>query len=246
MKKCSALGLAVFTLVLTSSVHADGYSSDSSSTTYTSQMPLPINTQPGYTVQPPPPVTTTTQSHRHHEHKDRNRLDISFNVNTTEPVVPAPIVTIEKHAKRHHHHADDIEWITIDQGDRLPRSIVTGGYQSNPPATLYICRAPYRGGAHPGKLYKGGCNFGWGGSEVILSSGYEVLTSKYPLRWVAASYGSIPHRAIEGGYQHDGRLYICQARYRGGMHPGKVYKDSCLIGWGGQEVAIPEYYVLTR
>lgn len=37
-----------------------------------------------------------------------------------------------------------------------------------------ICRAPHRGGVHPGKVVAGRCNIGWGGQEIVID-GYEVL-----------------------------------------------------------------------
>jgi hypothetical protein len=38
----------------------------------------------------------------------------------------------------------------------------------------YVCRAPYQGGIHPGKLLAGLCGIGYGGAEVALST-FEVL-----------------------------------------------------------------------
>lgn len=198
-----------------------------------------------YSSQPTTPQTPAP-SRQHHKHHDE-KTTISINVSDAAQQFVrhgnfGPVV-IEK---KRHHPRRDLEWVTFDRGDLFPKHMVTGGYQRNPPATLYVCRVPYRGGVHPGKVFQGNCNFSWGGNEVVTSTGYEVLTSRHPLHWAAGSYGSVPPFAIEGGYQHDGPLYICQARYRGGMHPGKLYKEACLIGWGGQEVGVPEYYVLTK
>lgn len=39
---------------------------------------------------------------------------------------------------------------------------------------LYVCRAPYNGGVHPGKIVGSNCNFGWGGQEITVPN-YEVL-----------------------------------------------------------------------
>lgn len=242
MKKYNALYCLLYlTLFAAPLALADGYSTDSNSQTYYSSQP-PTNMPGGYSSQPITPPAPPSPPR--HEHRSKEKFGISINLSDT----PAPIITREvRHVVvRKPHYADELEWVTIDRGDGLPRHIVTGGYQSNPPATLYVCRAGYRGGVHPGKVFGNACNFGWGGNEIVETSRYEVLTSRRPLRWIPASYGTIPAGAIEGGYQHDGPLYICQARYRGGMHPGKLYGDNCLIGWGGQEVGIPEYYVLTK
>ncbi len=40
--------------------------------------------------------------------------------------------------------------------------------------TLYVCRADYQGGKHPGKIVGTNCNFGWGGKEITIPS-YQVL-----------------------------------------------------------------------
>ena len=39
---------------------------------------------------------------------------------------------------------------------------------------LYVCRANYNGGVHPGKIVGSNCNFGWGGNEITIPN-YEVL-----------------------------------------------------------------------
>ncbi|MCC5816335.1 MAG: DUF3421 domain-containing protein [Leptospira sp.] len=39
---------------------------------------------------------------------------------------------------------------------------------------LYVCRANYRGGIHPGKIVGNTCNFGWGGTEVTIPN-YQIL-----------------------------------------------------------------------
>jgi hypothetical protein len=54
-----------------------------------------------------------------------------------------------------------------------------------------------------------------------------------------------PAHAIIGGYEADGTpLYICQARYQGGMHPGKTHHDwgSCHIAWGGGEIPVTDTF----
>ncbi len=40
--------------------------------------------------------------------------------------------------------------------------------------TLYVCRANYRGGKHPGKLVGRNCNFGYGGKEITIPR-YQIL-----------------------------------------------------------------------
>jgi hypothetical protein len=43
--------------------------------------------------------------------------------------------------------------------------------------TLYVCRAQYQSGWHPGKIVGKTCNFGWGGNEVTIAQ-YQVLMFK--------------------------------------------------------------------
>jgi hypothetical protein len=50
-------------------------------------------------------------------------------------------------------------------------AFAAGQEQSSP---LYLCRAAYNGGIHPGKVVAGRCNIGWGGAEVVLSA-FEVF-----------------------------------------------------------------------
>lgn len=140
-------------------------------------------------------------------------------------------------------HQHSLQWIGMSAGMPLPAGIVAGGKEGNPPTTLFICRANYNGGAHPGKLFNGYCNFGWGGQEITASN-YEVLVSNKPLGWVTASTGYVPPNAVQGGYQQNGPLYICQAKYMGGKYPGKVVGTNCNIGYAGQEVLVPFYKVL--
>lgn len=140
---------------------------------------------------------------------------------------------------------NNMHWLPMHFGDPLPRHVVRGGSQPYPPARLYVCRGFYNGGVHPGKLFQGHCNIGWGGNEIVLNQ-YEVLTSRCPLRWISASHGYVPLNAIRTGYQHDGPLYTCRVWYRGGLHPGKVVNGNCNIGWGGQEISIPVYEILAR
>jgi hypothetical protein len=149
--------------------------------------------------------------------------------------------------KKHHHNPHDPapQWVEMSQGDPMPGHAVIGGSQPDPEATLFVCRANYHGGVHPGKLFEGRCNIGWGGREISIDH-YQVLVSRVPLAWVSASFGDIPHHAIEGGYQHDGPLYICQARLHGGIHVGKLYGENCNVAWGGREVLVPHYNVLVK
>ena len=66
-----------------------------------------------------------------------------------------------------------IKWVEASDG-YIPRNAVVGGDEDG--AKLYIARAFYKGGTHPGKIKEGwnGCNIGYGGKEITLRN-YEVL-----------------------------------------------------------------------
>lgn len=104
---------------------------------------------------------------------------------------------------------------------------------------LYVCRAPYGSGVHPGKLVNSTCNFGYGGQEV-RSPSYEILVIP---QWIRNT-GSVPEGALHAGGEPGRALYVCSGRYQGGFHPGKIVAGSCNIGWGGQEVVLHDYYIL--
>jgi hypothetical protein len=61
--------------------------------------------------------------------------------------------------------------------DRNIYNPVVGGNQHD--GNLYVCRAYYNGGIHPGKTKNGwgACNIGWGGSEIGVSN-FEYLNQK--------------------------------------------------------------------
>ena len=106
---------------------------------------------------------------------------------------------------------------------------------------LAICRAVFQGGVHPGKVVNGKCNIGWGGREYTIA-GYEVLVSNNAkLVWVP---GPSAVRMVPGGQENGKSLFICQAAYQNGLHPGKVVNGKCNFGWGGSEIIMPNFKVL--
>jgi len=131
------------------------------------------------------------------------------------------------------------------QGGRngsVPGGAVAGGRE--PGRTLYVCRASYKGGVHPGKVVGRNCNIGYGGKEQTIGA-YEVLTGS-GASWVAGRNGSVPGGALAGGREPGRTLYICRASYKGGVHPGKVVGRNCNIGYGGKEHTISSYEVLVQ
>ncbi|MBD1881581.1 MULTISPECIES: DUF3421 domain-containing protein [unclassified Coleofasciculus] len=134
-----------------------------------------------------------------------------------------------------------LNWVGASNGD-IPPNAVIGGSESG--RRLYICRAEYNGGVHPGKVVGNNCNFGWGGEE-ILAPFYEVLTAPRNVRivWIEASNGRVPAGAIAGGIEADRDLFICRASHNKGVHPGKIVASNCNISWGGQEILKRNYQV---
>jgi hypothetical protein len=136
-------------------------------------------------------------------------------------------------------------------GGNVPPGAFPGG-QEGPPnyETLFVCRTMYNGSMQLGKVRPGlgGCYFAYSGSEVSMPS-YQVLMGGY-YRWVRWN-GGIPGRAVQGGNDVPPQslpLFVCQAPYGNGMHPGKTRPDwdSCDISWGGREVFVHGFAVLAQ
>jgi hypothetical protein len=115
---------------------------------------------------------------------------------------------------------------------------------------LYVARAKQQDGVHPGKFYNGTCSIGWGGKEVLLNSGYELLVNTKPelAKFLSQTWvnPSTPASAtFHGGSAGTTPLRVCRASYNNGMHAGKEWSGQCYIGFGGQEVAVTPYEVLS-
>ena len=67
-----------------------------------------------------------------------------------------------------------VAWVKAVNG-QIPKGAVEGGVVEG--KTIYICRAYYSNGTHPGKTWENACNIGWGGKEVAVKD-FEVLVSK--------------------------------------------------------------------
>jgi len=138
---------------------------------------------------------------------------------------------------------EPVRWYATRNG-RQPGGAVVGGVERG--RNLYVCRASYGGGIHPGKHFGQHCNIGWGGKEVALAS-YDILVVLRggQTRWVRARNGEVPRDAWVGGIERGRNLYVCRASYGGGVHPGKLFGRHCNIGWGGREISLADYEVLT-
>lgn len=66
-------------------------------------------------------------------------------------------------------------WVEFPGPGPIPGNAIAMGVEGDGRA-LYVCRAPYKGGWHPGKIRAGfnGCNIGYGGREITVGT-YDVL-----------------------------------------------------------------------
>lgn len=120
---------------------------------------------------------------------------------------------------------------------KAPGNGVVIGSAGGSHGSLTVCRANYDNGQHPGKVWDGTCNFGWGG-RTIYSADYEVLIDRQ-YTWIMARNDGMPPNAIDGGDAGNAaghsRLGVCEVFMGddGSWHPGKFYANKCNIAWGG-------------
>jgi len=114
--------------------------------------------------------------------------------------------------------------------------------------SLALCRSTFPDGVHPGKLYLGNCHIGYGGQEVVKTSGFEVLYQTQPalakylsLEWVPMG-GANRVMTFKGGKVGTTAMDVARVNYEGGVHPGKEWGGKCYIGYGGQEKALDAPY----
>lgn len=112
---------------------------------------------------------------------------------------------------------------------------------------LVSCRAPWGGGLHPGKVHPDwtSCDISFGGQELFVFP-FETLVAG----WTDESNGGVPDDAFAFGNDGAGgpTLYSCRGYLDGaGLQVGKVRPGlgACAIPYGGQEVFVGEYQVLT-
>jgi len=145
-----------------------------------------------------------------------------------------------------------VSWV-LTQGKNIPQGAVIGGKDTNGD-DLWIARVYYDGGLHPGKAFKNsrrGAVTSYGGKEVEVEQ-YEVLVgNQHAVRWVQQhgrlNLSSLGGQPVEGGRDKDGSiLYLAQAPYKSGVHPGKVSEklQGACIAYGDDEKLVETYNVL--
>jgi hypothetical protein len=146
-----------------------------------------------------------------------------------------------------------VYWTADITQDFLPSAAIQGGYESNG-SPLYIARAPYEDGIHPGKAsIQDKCVYiSYHYKEVKISEQYEFLVGdQSSVRWIVIDGPLSTEKlggavAVRGGMEADGALlYVAQAAMNGGVHCGKV-KDHgyANIPYGGAEIVAKSYSVL--
>lgn len=145
-------------------------------------------------------------------------------------------------------------WVAKKAGQPDPGGRYEGGYDNEFHAGLGVCRMRHAGGVHPGKVFAGKCNAGFGKKE-ISSADYDLLIARQDAFWhMAPKPGMELEKALVGGREADGEgLQLCVARYKTGWwlfsnhrgyHPGKYVFGKCNFGFGGQEVAGDDFYLV--
>jgi hypothetical protein len=85
----------------------------------------------------------------------------------------------------------------------------------------------------------------WAGSLALGLESSASAQRGSGLNWVPGANGQVPQNAVSGGQERGRQLFVCRARYQGGVHPGKIVGRNCNIGYGGREITVPRYEVLT-
>ncbi|KAJ2060174.1 hypothetical protein GGI17_003951 [Coemansia sp. S146] len=145
-----------------------------------------------------------------------------------------------------------LQWVTASNG-HIPPNPVQGGIESDG-TPLFVARAIYKGGLHPGKagqhLEGGGCTIGYGSKEVGLSE-YQVLCGDASrLRW-AAQEGSLNIQncvPFPAGHEESGEpLYVAKTLHDRSQQLGKCaphIKKGMSFPYGHKELTTEKYMVL--
>jgi hypothetical protein len=145
-------------------------------------------------------------------------------------------------------------WVSVKSKHAFPRGGYEGGYDVFFTAMLGVCRMHHEGGVHPGKLFDGKCNIGYGHTEVIGDE-YELLVAQRDAFWHMESEPEMDlSEALTGGREANGYpLKLCVARHRTGwgaftshhgLHPGKYVFGRCNFGFADQEISGDDFYMV--
>ncbi|XP_037579611.1 uncharacterized protein LOC119462336 [Dermacentor silvarum] len=138
-------------------------------------------------------------------------------------------------------------WVRC-RGEHIPHNAVPGGMDLQGEDT-FVGRAVHDGDVIPGKVVpsRGACYVAYGACEHCYQDYQMLVSDGASLKWLAASDGSLPSGAIQGGTTSEGEpLYIGRAHHNGMLIVGKVQlSHKCIyIPLGGQEYKHTNYEVL--
>jgi len=142
-------------------------------------------------------------------------------------------------------------WV-LSHGNQIPEGAFIGGADIDG-TPLYVIRTFFEGGIHPGKIsqnFKGGL-IGYGDKEEQVDN-YEILLAEpNNVRWVPVkppfTVQAISDKLVDGGREADGTpLFIAQAQYENGDHPGKTSEKLGVahITFSGDEKTVDIFNVL--
>ncbi|KAJ1645371.1 hypothetical protein LPJ64_003028 [Coemansia asiatica] len=145
-----------------------------------------------------------------------------------------------------------LQWVNAFNG-QIPPQAVQGGVESDG-TPLFVARAMYKGGLHPGKagphIQDGGCAIGWGHKEVNVAE-YQVLCGDASqLRWINQNKELVIQgfRPVDAGHEETGEpLYVAKALYQGSQQLGKCaphIKHGMSFPYGHKERTTDKYMVL--
>ncbi len=126
-------------------------------------------------------------------------------------------------------------WVAANSAEPFPSTALQAGEEDGKP--LYLCRAPYSAGMHPGKIDSGNCHITYGVKEVEVSD-YQVLVDAKG-SWKNANKGY--DSALSAGWEHGHNLFLCRAQHNGAMLPGKVVNGTCHINYGEGEISVKRF-----
>lgn len=126
-------------------------------------------------------------------------------------------------------------WVGASSAQPLPSNVLQAGEDGGQP--VYLCRAPYSAGMHPGKIVSGTCHITYGVKQVEVSD-YQVLVDAVG-SWKNATRGY--DSALRAGWEHGHNLYLCRAQHEGALFPGKVVNGTCHINYGDGEISAKRF-----
>jgi hypothetical protein len=142
-------------------------------------------------------------------------------------------------------------WKVASKNEFIPLDAPVAGYETGVPgivgpSPLFIIRAKYKDGVHPGKWVLGNTAWiPWGGAEHICTD-FDIYTG--PLKWGAVSGKKFPPNMVEAGREDNGApLYVARAKFEKGLFVGKAGRHlskGCCIGYMGKEYELDTFEVL--